>query len=118
MLKPSEIEAKIYDTLNRVDGVYVGSQQNLFKFIRKWIKLEWYIFIVTNNKLDVDTNFKKLDYFNYIQVDKTNEKAIFQLLTRSDICIEKMYILNEKNNPVVAIDDFPEDVTFYLDNLR
>jgi hypothetical protein len=98
---------------NRIDGVFIGNKDSLYKMINKKVKIGWYVFIVGDIN-GIFHNFIKIEEYKYI-VNITEEwkDKFLNIISSSDI--EVLYILDENYIPMILIEDFPEDITINTD---
>jgi len=106
----SDIEKHIPD--NRIDGVFVGERYSLYVFLLKKIEVGWHI-CLTGDIFDNGQKFLKDGIYYYAKVTHEIKQGLLSLLDNS--FLETFYIFDENYNPVILIDDFPEDVTICID---
>lgn len=91
---------------NRVDGTLIGNTSELLANILPIIYNGCKIFIIGDIKNN--TLFYNRQNRHCLTI-KDNNNKIFDLLQNS--YIEVLYIFDENYEPLILIDDFPEDVT-------
>lgn len=96
-----------YMPKNRIDGVFVGDRRELLSKILYISKENWKIFIIGDIK---ENNLFYREKNRYcLNVQNKERKKVLNLLQHS--YIEVLYIFNENYEPLILIDDFPEDIT-------
>lgn len=100
---------------NRFDGVYAGDKNVLLDMIFTLLEEKMTVFVVG----DMKNNEKIFNIYSnqhYATVTKTNSNLISTFLSKNSNHIEILYVFNEKYEPIVLIDNFPEIITINLDN--
>lgn len=100
---------------NRFDGVYAGDKNVLLDMIFTLLEEKMIVFVVG----DMKNNEKIFNIYSnqhYATVTKTNSNLISTFLSKNSNYIEILYVFNEKYEPIVLIDNFPEIITINLEN--
>lgn len=100
---------------NRFDGVYAGDKNVLLDMIFTLLEEKMTVFVVG----DMKNNEKIFNIYSnqhYATVTKTNSNLISTFLSKNSNYIEILYVFNEKYEPIVLIDNFPEIITINLEN--
>ena len=105
-----EIENCIPD--NRIDGTFVGRSNKLYELLHKKIEVGWHI-CITGDIIYEHHSLLKYGIYYYTTVTPEIKKILLALL--DDNIIETLYAFDENYNPMILIDDFPEDVTISID---
>ena len=97
---------------NRIDGVFIGDRKKIFDLLCKKIDIGWYICITG----DIDRNIISMgkdSIYYYAKVTEEIKKRFLYFLENS--MIETLYVFNESFEPMILIDDFPEDITINIE---
>lgn len=100
---------------NRFDGVYARDKNVLLDMIFTLLEEKMTVFVVG----DMKNNEKIFNIYSnqhYATVTKTNSNLISTFLSKNSNYIEILYVFNEKYEPIVLIDNFPEIITINLEN--
>jgi len=101
---------------NRVDGVFLGEKSFLIKYIVELAQDNWVILFLGekkpyNTKHD-DLFWENEDGIYTAVINKNNASQIIDQLQTS--YIEVLYLFNNNYEPMILIDDYPEDITINI----
>ncbi len=94
---------------NKIDGVFIGEPSNLLSRSLRILKPGWGLLLV-GELTEKNDYFTSQSAFHYVLVSEGNIESVKMLANRAKD-LEILVIFNVSNNPVLIIEDFPEDIS-------
>ncbi len=113
---------KLYDSAcsdlchNKIDGTFVGESNNLLETSLNVLKGGWSILVACDlqNHNDIFITQKE---FHFVEANEENIEQIKNIILSSS-GIEILVIFNNLNQPMLLIEDYPEEISISLELLQ